>query len=235
MPRWIPASPPPSPVAGSVPIYLRPLTRSGGDYEQRVPAVYRIAEYLDLYLLGTFPGRLQHQLLLVRDDCCFSGRFSDAYVEIVRDRARALSARIYELKYDADTPRHALSGLHADNILEAASALTRIAFPPRPDLCMRFRDLKMPFHGVVQHEGHAYTAIAHGLASVADTAAGPRSPLILCEDFKRLGPPHSELADVKNLGGGRYRHFERDLFFSSSDGSSPLTNGRTYFAILPPE
>ncbi|HEX4480925.1 MAG TPA: hypothetical protein VH082_08965 [Rudaea sp.] len=82
------------PVAGSIPLYLRgiptqepmldflsdasPDAASGeecndyGDAEQTFPALYEIAGYPDLYVLGSYgAGRQQTQILNRNDNCCF--------------------------------------------------------------------------------------------------------------------------------------------------------------------
>ena len=72
------------------------------------------------------------------------------------------------------------------------------------------------------------------------------SRLRLFEEGRPLGPPHAPPADVRALGAGRFSHsgltfraphasrprrwtkFCTLLLFSSSDGSDPRTNGRSY-------
>src|SRR5262249_10266558 len=54
------------------------------------------------------------------------------------------------------------------------------------------------------------------------------SSLRLFEDDAELGPAHSLHNDILTLGGGRFSHWGRWLMFSSSDGSDPRTNGRSY-------
>src|SRR5262249_31490905 len=67
------------PVAGTLPGYLRrqdaPCSQPDrGDLEQYHPALYAIADYLDLYILGSYgPGRGQLQVLNQYDSCCFAG------------------------------------------------------------------------------------------------------------------------------------------------------------------
>ena len=61
------------PVAGSLPFPLRYQTV--GDWEQTLPALYEIADYLDLYVLGSIGrGRSQLQILNEQDPCCFAGQ-----------------------------------------------------------------------------------------------------------------------------------------------------------------
>jgi hypothetical protein len=68
----------------------------------------------------------------------------------------------------------------------------------------------------------------------SDTLEEPtRATSILCEDDKQLGPPHSLHADIVRLGHGRFSQWEGGLLFSSSDGSDPNENGRTYKAVEP--
>lgn len=54
------------------------------------------------------------------------------------------------------------------------------------------------------------------------------SKLILYEDDRELGPAHSQHDSVRHCGAGAYSHWGDALYFSTSDGSDPRTNGRTY-------
>lgn len=75
-------------VAGAVPLYLR-SRGSVGDLEQFLPAFYRRAGYLDLFVMGAM-GREQVHIYNRRDDCCFG--------EAQHDGAR-LRAPAYEAAY----------------------------------------------------------------------------------------------------------------------------------------
>src|SRR6187402_3532291 len=89
---------------------------------------------------------------------------------------------------------------------------------------------KIAAAGLSHQQGHAYAATI-GLEARADNAQTPnRSTVVLLENGKRIGVPHSLHQDIGNLGAGRYSHWGDSLIFSSSDGSSPATNGRTYQA-----
>jgi hypothetical protein len=55
----------------------------------------------------------------------------------------------------------------------------------------------------------------------------------LYEDSRRLGPSHSLPDDVRKNGKGAFSRQGRQLLFSSSDGSSPLTNQRAYLVRAP--
>lgn len=84
-----------------------------------------------------------------------------------------------------------------------------------------------------------------GAAWLAEVPAGWRSDdmhasasrLELLEDGAPLGPAHAAHQQIRDLGAGRYSHWDGHLYFSSSDGSDPNTNGRRYLARverLPP-
>ncbi|MHC6154904.1 hypothetical protein ACVSQB_24285 [Bradyrhizobium elkanii] len=64
--------------------------------------------------------------------------------------------------------------------------------------------------------------------------AAHRSNLLLYEDDKLLGPPHSVHSDIATLGEGRYSHWKDvGIRFSASDNSDPNINGRRYWAVIP--
>jgi hypothetical protein len=58
-----------------------------------------------------------------------------------------------------------------------------------------------------------------------------KSRLLLYEEDRLLGPAHSEHEEIRSKGNGRYSHWETALYFSTSDGSDPNTNGRRYTVI----
>lgn len=55
-----------------------------------------------------------------------------------------------------------------------------------------------------------------------------RSPLLLFEDGRPLGPAHTLHSEIRAYGMGRYSHWGSVLYFSASDNSDPNTNGREY-------
>lgn len=73
------------------------------------------------------------------------------------------------------------------------------------------------------------------LDSAADSSdAATRSSLLLYEDSKLLGPPHSAHGQIAILGKGRYSHWKGlGIRFSTSDNSDPNFNGRRYWAAIP--
>jgi tetratricopeptide (TPR) repeat protein len=67
------------------------------------------------------------------------------------------------------------------------------------------------------------------LPQIGDTEECPqRSPLVLLENGRRLGPAHVEHVDIGKQGHGRYSHWSEVLYFSASDNSDPNRNGRRY-------
>lgn len=111
-----------APVAGSMPLYLRPLLFEG-DLEQTLPDFYRIAGYPDLYVMGSYgPDRRQVQVLNRRDSCCFGERYyryaSDKpgwtaevreYELRVRAAVRSLGSGAYRLEIDEAASYHTIS------------------------------------------------------------------------------------------------------------------------------
>jgi hypothetical protein len=92
--------------------------------------------------------------------------------------------------------------------------------------------------GPYEKFGHAN--ISRGLAALDGVADDPtmpyeeRSPLLIYEDGKLLGPAHSRFEYVRDQGAGRFGHWSKyGLIFSSSDNSDPHTNGNRYWAVLP--
>jgi hypothetical protein len=52
------------------------------------------------------------------------------------------------------------------------------------------------------------------------------------EDDRVLGPGQALHDDIRRHGAGRYSHWERTLYFSTSDNSDPNANGRSYVALI---
>src|SRR5258708_178 len=95
--------------------------------------------------------------------------------------------------------------------------------------------LKRPF-GRNYDDGLDYSVRAPSIDGLGDESDGapPRSPFLLYEGGKLLGPGHSRWNDVRYLGKGRFLHLKDFGFiFSSSDGTSPSQNGRKYRVVLP--
>lgn len=76
-------------------------------------------------------------------------------------------------------------------------------------------------------------------APVAEQGDSSELPAVstarLFEDGQELGPSHTLHAEIENQGQGRFSHWENSLLFSTSDGSSPMTNGRAYQILIEPK
>lgn len=62
----------------------------------------------------------------------------------------------------------------------------------------------------------------------SDHSGNTTSELRLFEDGVELGPRRTAHRDIRELGSGRYSHWQRNIHFSTTDGSDPRTNGRIY-------
>ncbi|MCC8937619.1 hypothetical protein H8A99_14345 [Bradyrhizobium sp. Arg68] len=109
-------------------------------------------------------------------------------------------------------------------------AVVPIELKPKGDNVVR---LMGPF------ERYALASVARPskLEAAADDPAveGDRtSKVVVYENDRPLGPAHTGFGEIDKLGGGRFSHQTTGIVFSSSDGSDPNTNGRTYWAVVPP-
>jgi hypothetical protein len=99
------------PVAGTLPLYLRSDSqRDWGDYEQNVPDLYNIANYLELYVLGAFgEGRAQIQLLNQYDSCCFAGIKYRTYEHTMKEVMSNLGKGRFDIFLDDSHKEHKIS------------------------------------------------------------------------------------------------------------------------------
>jgi pectate lyase len=93
--------------------------------------------------------------------------------------------------------------------------------------------LNKPFYR--QPEGKfAYAINLQQLMTIADNVTyNERSPLLVYENGHLLGPAHSPHEEIRELGEGRYSHWDTGIIFSASDNSDPNSNRRTYWAVVP--
>jgi hypothetical protein len=107
------------PAAGTLPLHLREDSgrinsaqrpADWGDYEQTIPELHSIANYLDLYVLGSFgPQRKQLQVINKNDPCCFGGEVFHAYEKIVNDRVHSLGDGSFSVFLDTVNRTHSIS------------------------------------------------------------------------------------------------------------------------------
>jgi len=86
---------------------------------------------------------------------------------------------------------------------------------------------------VIAHaEGYRYVAaLSEAVPDGDGVGRMPVSSLRLFEDGRELGPGRSIHAEIGAHGRGRFSHWGRSLFFSSSDNSDPRANGRRYQVV----
>ncbi|UOE51680.1 hypothetical protein MTO98_11385 [Mucilaginibacter sp. SMC90] len=82
--------------------------------------------------------------------------------------------------------------------------------------------------GLRTDSGFCYK-IGYDLTEIGDSNTSPTvSKLRLFENGVELGPAHSIHHDIRAFGLGQFSHWGNTLYFSTSDNSDPLTNGRKY-------
>jgi dienelactone hydrolase len=108
------------PVAGSEPAHIaargcpdaegQQVAECFGDFEQRWPDLYRVANYLELYVLGGWgPGRRQLAIYNVFEPCCFEGTAYEEWRPRVRSALRRLGSGEYAVVGDRTHHTHQLS------------------------------------------------------------------------------------------------------------------------------
>ena len=112
-----------------------------------------------------------------------------------------------------------------------ASAGQPVDAVPAPSAEVRAWTLARPFH----HDGGSswVRALPVELREKMDNDSGPyQSHLRLLENDLELGPGHARHETIRKQGGGHYSFWSGLLYFSSSDGSDPNANGRSYTFTL---
>ncbi|MDQ5845912.1 MAG: hypothetical protein M3539_11535 [Acidobacteriota bacterium] len=107
------------PVAGTLPLHLREDRKRSntahrsadwGDYEQTIPELYRIANYLELYVLSSYgPQRKQLQILNKYDPCCLAGDASKTYEGVVNQRVHTLGSGEFAVYLNTSQKIHEFS------------------------------------------------------------------------------------------------------------------------------
>lgn len=117
------------PVAGSQPLFLFDgLINRWGDWEPMTADIYSIADYDDLYVMGTTANRRQLQILMRYDPCCYSGLGWKRYYDEVRGRSEGR----WDLFNDESIAAHDISAAAIERILgelEAFGAVERVWLP----------------------------------------------------------------------------------------------------------
>ena len=97
-------------IAGSLPINLRSSPEDLGDYEQINPSLYRIANYLDLYILDSYGENRKHvQIFNKYDPCCFSGDSFKNYENQIEITVSQLGKGTFQIYLDDTHHEHKIS------------------------------------------------------------------------------------------------------------------------------
>jgi len=104
-------------IAGSLPIFLRINVNDIGDYEQILPELYNIANYLDLYIMSSYgDNRKFVQIFNKFDPCCFSGERAKIYSDEIQSTLSKLGKGEFEIHIDDTHKNHKISN-HALEII----------------------------------------------------------------------------------------------------------------------
>lgn len=105
-------------VAGSLPHFLRFEQKNIGDYEQVLPDLYRIANYLELYVMGSYGvNRKQVQIFNRHDTCCFDGELFKTYERAVKKKTSELRKGAFVVEVDDANQTHQVSDYALQSII----------------------------------------------------------------------------------------------------------------------
>ena len=105
-------------VASSMPFYLRVDARDIGDYEQTNVNLYKITNYLELYVLAGYGDDRKHiQIFNKNDPCCYSGIGYESYEFFIKDKLVELGKGSFQILIDDTHNEHKIS----DTMLEYIS------------------------------------------------------------------------------------------------------------------
>ena len=98
-------------VASSMPFYLRVDERDIGDYEQTNIDLYKISNYLELYVLAAYGDDRKHiQIFNKNDPCCYSGIGYESYEFFIKDKLVKLGKGSFQILIDDTHNEHKISG-----------------------------------------------------------------------------------------------------------------------------
>ena len=108
-------------VAGSFPMFMRSDSKNIGDYEQIIPELYSIANYLELYIMGSYGN--ERKLVLIYnefDPCCYSGKLYEKYpyLEVISQKLNLLDNGEFDVIIDKSSNKHEISNVILDQILD---------------------------------------------------------------------------------------------------------------------
>ncbi len=98
---------------------------------------------------------------------------------------------------------------------------------------IKLTDFSIPTALIRRESKHCFVYQFKSQALLVYARAMNGKSIDLQENGVRLGPSDSSHESIRELGLGRYSMWEGALYFSSSDGSDPILNGRTYTFKVP--
>lgn len=111
------------PVAGSLPLHLRGQQGDWGDWEQSLPEIFKMANYLDLYVLGGWgKNRVQCQVCNFFDPVCFGGDRLNIYSDAVKARVELLGSGTWTGFLDSTQELHTISPATMQRFIAAIEA-----------------------------------------------------------------------------------------------------------------
>ena len=97
-------------IAGSYPMFLRSEPKNFGDYEQHNIELYKIANYLDLYIMASVGEERKFiQIFNMYDPCCFDGDSFLSYEKNVKDIVNSFNHGYFEIYLDTTHSDHKIS------------------------------------------------------------------------------------------------------------------------------
>ena len=97
-------------IASSLPFYLRIDARDVGDYEQTNVNLYKITNYLELYVLAAYGDDRKHIQIFNKDDpCCYSGIGYESYEFFIKNKLVELGKGSFQILIDDTHNEHKIS------------------------------------------------------------------------------------------------------------------------------
>jgi len=110
-------------VSGSLPLSLRINSQDIGDYEQIQPELYKIANYLEFYVISSYGQNREFvQVFNKFDPCCFSGTLFELYENEIHESISKLNSGSFEIILDDTHKKHEISEFALNSILEKIQA-----------------------------------------------------------------------------------------------------------------
>ena len=99
-------------IAGTIPIFMRSDSKNIGDYEQIIPELYNISNYLELYIMGSYGS--ERKLVLIYnefDPCCFPGELYDRFPfgDILKLNLEKIGEGEFDIIIDQEQNKHIIS------------------------------------------------------------------------------------------------------------------------------